>query len=227
MIAPVRQLRKMDLEWLGTHHCKKHGHSYLEHYQCYVAEKPDDSPFIERIGYFDIEASNLNADFGYMFSYCIVASDGQMEGRVLTPSEIRSGKFDEKLCTEMCSNLRDFHRIVVFYGGDHRFDLPFVRTRSIKHGCDFPLYKEIYCTDLWPICRNKLKLSSNRLANVCKFFGIEAKTHPMDYDIWCRAQSGDQKSLDYIWEHNVEDSKSLKEAYELLIPYARAGRTSI
>lgn len=227
MIVPVRNLRKMDLEWLGTHRCKKHSHTYLTHYDCYLEEKPDDSPFIEKVGYFDIEASNLNATFGYTFSYCIVGSDGSVHGRALTPHEIKSGIFDERLMAELCDDLRKFHRIVVFYGADHRFDCPFVRARAIRAKADFPLYRDIWCTDLWPICRNKLKLHSNRLQVVCDFFGIKSKQHPMVFDIWCRAMAGDKESLDYIWDHNVEDSYSLKEAYELLIPYATPGKRSI
>ncbi|MCK7532323.1 MAG: hypothetical protein MZV63_15485 [Marinilabiliales bacterium] len=63
------------------------------------------------------------------------------------------------------------------------------------------MYKDIWCTDLWPICRNKLKLHSNRLQVVCDFFGIKSKNHPMIFDKWCRAMAGDKESLDYIWEH--------------------------
>ena len=32
-----------------------------------------DKPINERIGFFDIEASNLKATFGYMFCYCIIS----------------------------------------------------------------------------------------------------------------------------------------------------------
>jgi len=227
MIAPVRTLRKKDIEWLGTNYCR-HGHTYLEHYDCFIAEAPDTAPFHEKIGYFDIEASNLNANFGYMFSYAIASSeDDHVLGRVLTPREIRSGVFDKKLLVEMCKDLRKFNRIVVHYGADGRFDLPFVRTRSIKYGIDFPLYKEIYCTDMWAICRKKLKLSSNRLETVCRFFDIDAKSHPMNFDEWCSAMTGKQSSLDYIWKHNVEDAESLAQAYQKLVPYALIAKTSI
>lgn len=226
MIAPVRQLRKMDIEWLGTHYCT-HGHTYLEHYQCFVDEKPDDSPFKERVGYFDIEASNLNANFGYVFSYAIATDDNEVLGRVLRPSEVRSGTFDTKLMAELCKDLRKFHRIVVHYGGDGRFDCPFVRTRAIKAKADFPLFKEIYVSDTWRMSRNKLKLSSNRLDTICKFFGVEAKTHPMDFDKWCLAMTGDTESLAYIWKHNVEDAISLREVYHLLQPYARLAKESM
>jgi len=226
MIAPVRQLRKVDLEWLGTNYCK-HGHTYLEHYKCFIDEAPDASPFKERVGYFDIEASNLNANFGYVFSYAIATDGEEVLGRVLRPSEIRSGTFDAKLMSELCKDLRKFHRIVVHYGGDGRFDCPFVRTRAIKAGTDFPLYKEIYVSDTWRFSRNKLKLSSNRLDTICKFFGIESKTHPMDFDRWCVAMTGNKEALEYIWAHNVEDAISLREVYNLLKPYARIGKESM
>jgi len=226
MIAPVRTLRKKDMEWLGTHNCK-HGHTYLVHYDCFLKEAPDDSPFKERIGYFDIEASNLNANFGYVFSYAIATDGKKVLGRVLRPKEIRTGAFDSALMAELCNDLRKFNRIVVHYGGDGRFDCPFVRSRALKAHADFPLYKEIYVSDTWRIARNKLKLSSNRLDTICKFFGIEAKTHPMDFDRWCLAMTGDTESLDYIWAHNVEDAISLREVYHILNPYARVGKESL
>lgn len=226
MIVPIKRITKGEAEWLGTNYCK-HGHTYLNHYDCFLKDKPATCPFTERVGYLDIEASNLNANFGYMFSYCIVDNDGKEYGRVLTKDEIRKGKFDEALCKEFIRDLDGFHRVVVFYGGDHRFDLPFLRTRCLKYRLDFPLYKSLWCTDLWPVCRNKLKLSSNRLETVCKFFGIKTKTHPMDFEIWCKALSGDEASLKYIWKHNVEDCVSLKEAYELIGPYSCVGKRSI
>jgi len=225
MVAPVRTLRKMDIEWLGTNYCK-HGHTYLSHYDCFVKEAPDASPFKERVGHFDIEASNLNANFGYVFSYCIIDNDKKVLGRVLRPHEIRSGQFDSKLMAELSADLRKFNRVVVHYGGDGRFDCPFVRTRSIKAGVDFPLYKEIYVSDTWRISRNKLKLSSNRLETISKFFGIEAKNHPMNFDVWCHAMTGDKDSLQYIWDHNVEDCESLRQVYNLLKPYTRLGKES-
>ncbi len=221
-------MKVADIRWLHSHLCKAHGHDFISHYSCYLKEKPLESPFIERIGIFDLETSGLKADFAYIFSYAILDdADDTVYGRVLTPHEIRSSVFDKKLVAEMCRDLKKFNRIVVHYGGDRRFDGPFARTRAIKHGCDFPLYKDILVTDTWLMSKNKLKLRSNRLAVICEFFGIEAKTHPLTPDVWQTASAGNKESLEFIWTHNVEDVQSTKKVYHLLERYVNKAKTSL
>ena len=227
MIVPIKKITKREAEWLGTHYCK-HSHTYLHHYDCYLQEKPVNAPYYERVGYFDLETTGFKADFAYIFSYAILDEDsGKILGRVLEPSEIRNGHFDKRLVAEMCRDLKGFHRIVVHYGGDRRFDCPFARTRSIKHGHSFPLYKDTYVSDTWLMSKNKLCLRSNRLATIAEFFGIPAKTHPLTPDVWQRASAGDQKSLDFIWAHNQEDVITTQAVYKLLEPYNRTAKTSI
>ena len=57
----------------------------------------NDAPPREVIGFLDIEASNLSATFGYVFSYCIKRLDGDIIERVLSPDEIKNGQFDKPL----------------------------------------------------------------------------------------------------------------------------------
>ncbi len=228
MRPPVNSMRKDDILWLFNNRCKAHRMSYDSHYDCFLKEKPLDSPFVERVGIFDLETSGLKADFAYIFSYCILDdADDKIYGRVLTPREIRSSIFDKNLVAEMCRDLKRFNRIVVHYGGDRRFDGPFARTRALKHGCDFPLYKDICVTDTWLMSKNKLKLRSNRMAVICEFFGIEAKTHPLTPDIWQTAGAGNADSLSFIWTHNVEDVVSTKKVYHLLAKYSATSKTSL
>lgn len=228
MRAPINSMRLSDIRWLNNHLCKEHRHDFISHYPCYLKEKPEDSPFQERVGFFDLETSGLKADFSYIFSYAILDdTDSNVHGRVLTPHEIRSSVFDKNLVFEMCRDLKKFNRIVAHYGGDRRFDCPFARTRAIKHGCDFPLYRDICLTDTWLIAKNKLKLRSNRLGVICEFFGIEAKTHPLTPDIWQTASAGNKESLEFIWTHNVEDVVSLSKVYHLLERYVAKSKTSI
>ena len=226
MTLPIRRLRKSDLEYLATHYCR-HGHQFISHYPCFLREKPKDSPFQERVGFFDLETSGLAADFAFIFSYALRDDGGKLYGRVLRPEEIKSGKFDKNLVNEMCRDLRNFDRVVVHYGGDRRFDCPFARTRAIKHGADFPLYKDIYVSDTWLIAKNKLKLRSNKLGVICEFFGISAKEHPLTPDIWQTACAGNKKSLGYIWTHNVEDVDSMRKVYHLLENYTHKNKVSI
>lgn len=226
MRAPVKQMLKREVEWLGSHSCK-HGHSYLEHYNCFLEEKPEECPFQERIGFLDIESSDLNANFGYVFSYCIKELDGPIIKRVLSPKEIRSYVFDKKLMQDLCNDIKKFHRVVVYYGGDRRFDLPFLRTRALKYGLDFPLYKDIMLTDVYTWVKAKLRLNRNRMFEACRMFGIESKGHWLNPYVWERAKAGHKESLQYILTHNIEDVESLEELYKLLAPYCRKGKTSI
>ena len=64
MKAPIHRLNKKELVWLGSHICR-HGHTYLEHYNCYLQEKPS---IEEKVGFLDIETFGLDADFAVMLT---------------------------------------------------------------------------------------------------------------------------------------------------------------
>lgn len=223
----LKKLKKDQILWLFSNNCKKHRVKYIQHPGCYLSEKPADGPIIEKVGFFDIETSGLAADFAFIFSYALRGDDNKLYGRTLTPNEIRHGVFDKYLVREMCRDLKRFNRIVVHYGIDRKFDCPFARTRAIKHGADFPLYKDICVSDTWLMAKNKLKLRSNRLGVICEFFGITAKEHPLTPDIWQTASAGKKQSLEYIWVHNKEDVDSMRKVYNLLKNYSPERKTSI
>jgi len=223
----LARLKKDEIVWLYTHRCK-HGHRYTEHLPCYEKEKPQiENPIYERIGHLDIEALNLKANFGICFSYAIKEDGGEIIGRSVTPKEMRSGKYDKPLLKELCNELKGFDRITVYYGGDYRYDLPFLRTRCLHYNIPFPLYKDIKVTDVYTIVKKKLCLHRNRLQTVCDFFGIPSKAHPIDYKVWIDAFNGNKKALDYIFEHNKEDVISLEAVYRLLTPYNNRSMASV
>ena len=230
MRAPVRRLLKRDLECLGTH-CCKHSHSYLEHYQCYIAEQPQDSPILadaERIGILDIETSNLTASYGYAFSYAIKThGKDEVVGRVLRPKEITGGIFDRDLMKEFLRDINGFDRFVVYWGKDLRFDIPFLRTRCLRWELGFPTYRDFFVSDCFDLVKAKLKLHRKSLAVACDFFGIEAKSHRMSPDIWAQAMIGGKEALDHIWAHNVEDVRSTDTLWTMLKDYNRIPKTSI
>jgi len=145
----------------------------------------------------------------------------------LTPTEIRNFTFDKDLIKEMIDDLNKFTRIVVHYGSDSKFDLPFVRSRALKWGFDFPLYRSIWVHDTWRMSRNKLCLASNRLENIARFFDIPAKAHKLVPSAWQKALAGDSASLDWIWEHNKEDVVTLEEVWKKLNLYVPKGKASI
>ena len=120
-----------------------------------------------------------------------------------------------------------YSRVVVYWGRDRRHDLPFLRSRALKYGIDFPLYKSLYVTDVYDWAKGKLSLHSYRLQVVCEYLGIPAKQHPLDGDRWLAASIGDEKALKYIWDHNVEDVVALEPVYDYLEPFVRGSKVSI
>ena len=216
----LRGMKKDDILKASVKFCK-HGHNFLEHPQCFTDLVPK-----EKIGFLDIESSNLNADFGFIISYAIKDADsGEVIGRVLTPKEILSKAKDKYRIGEAADDIIKFDRIVTYYGA--RFDVPFLRTRAVKWGSDFPVWKVVSHTDAYFIVRNRFHLSRNRLETACRFFKIAAKTHPMEPDQWQDAMSGDKAALKYIWDHNVEDVHSLHELWNLINEFSQLTKTSM
>jgi uncharacterized protein YprB with RNaseH-like and TPR domain len=178
-------------------------------------EKQADKVALEKVGYLDIETSNLDADLGFVLSYCIQDARGKELGRALRPSEFRGRHktLDRELIAECIKDMKKFDRLVCHYG--MYFDIPFLRTRAFKYGMqdDFPKPREIVLSDTWLIARKKFKLHSNRLASVAKLFGIPAKQHPLDGEEWTGAITGDKWALDYVWKHNTEDCTTTRLVY--------------
>lgn len=222
-LAPVHRLRKDEIVWLSQHRCP-HGHSFLEHYNCFLAENPDK----ERIGFFDIETSHLAANMGVLLSYCILDDKtDEIFYSVIDGKDIRNKKIrDYKVVKNCIRDLLQFDRIVTYYGA--RFDLPYIRTKAVKWGIDFPPYGVKYSTDVWMIIKHKFRLHSNRLDVACRaILGKSDKTY-LDTDIWMEASyGGDKEALDYILEHNKNDVSDLKELYKKVVDYQRPTRTSI
>ena len=231
MRAPIRRLLKRECEWLGTNFCK-HSHTYLEHYNCFINDYPEGIEDIvslpEKIGVLDIETTNFKSNWGYTFCYYIKHyGKNKYEKYVLNQREVRSIDQDKKLLKKLCEDIRKFDRIIVYWGKDRRHDIPFLRSRALLYGFDFPKYKDMYVTDLYDICKTKLSLNRYRLNTVCQFFEIPSKQHPYTPTIWNRAQSGHIPSLRIVSLHCKEDVDSTDLVTQKMIKFVRISKTSI
>lgn len=198
-----------------------HGHTGLEHKNCFDQKNGLD----KKIGFIDIESSNLKATYGIVFSYCIKELNGNIIKNAVTPKELKEGNYDKRLMEDFCNDARKFDRLIGYYSSI--FDIPFLRSRCIYHHLDFPVYKEIKHTDLYMMIRNRFNMHSKRLGAVCEFFGIESKEHPMTSHVWFRAMQGQQDALKYILKHNEEDVISTETLYKRVCNYSRITDTSI
>ena len=220
--APIDRLlnecKYEELRFLYNNSCKKHGHRYIEHYGCYLHEFPHK----EKIAFFDIESGgSLSADFGYCFCYCIKELNGKVFKNCITPKEVHDPKVrDKRLVRDLCNHLKQYDLVVVYYGnGKYRHDLPFVRTRAVKWGLEFPPEKILKVMDVYDTIKLKFKLARNRMNDACRLFNIPLKNDAVNPEIWQSALTGQQKALDYIVNHCIEDVKKLEKLYKLVVPY--------
>ena len=205
-----------------------HGHNGLAHPKCFDKKN---GPVPERIGFADIESSNLRASFGIVYSYCIKEKDGPMIARSVTLQDLHKGEYDKNLMRKFIEDAEQFDRLIFHYGSDMRFDIPFLRTRCEYWGLEFPRRGLIHISDTYPILRNKFKLHSNRLEAACDFFEIDSKGHKMNPRVWLKMISGNkrlmQQALDYILLHNKEDVLSLEKLWERTGKYSKLTKAGI
>jgi len=203
------------------------GHNGLEHPRCYEKLKHL-IPSPEHYACVDIETTGLNANFDYIISYDLYTWDKRHIGRSLEKEEVLNfNVLDKVLLKDFCSRIRDFSRVIVYWGKDRRHDLPFLRTRALHWDCDFPKYKELNMVDCYDLCKNKLRLHRYRLETVCNFLHIPSKGHRLDWEVWQKGKLGDDKSLEYIYAHNKEDTESLYNVYNIMRGFSKESRVSI
>ena len=220
MLAPVSRLRLADIRWLAKHHCR-HGHTYLAHYNCFVR----DNPLKQKIAFFDIETSNLKADYGIMFCYCLLDNDtGDISSRILTKKELEKN-LDKEVTKQCVEDISKYDRLVTYYGS--QFDLPFVRSRALYWDIDFPAFGEINHDDMYFLIKGKFCLSRNRMENACRtLLGKTEKTH-IDANHWIRALQGNKESLDWILDHCKRDVRDLQRLHQKVVNYSKKKDSSI
>lgn len=200
-----------------------HGHNGYGHTSCWKR----DNGILDRIGFFDIETSDLLADWGFVLSYCIKPLDGKVIKRLLSPEEVLSSKRrDSRLVKQFIQDVRKFDSLAVYYGKDtggryQRHDIPFMRTRAIKWDMDFPKQRAFSVMDVYDIVKGKFKMKRNSMQHACTLCGIQSKTTPHDFEVWQKARDGNKKALKAVLQHNIEDVVSLEQLWKKVYAYKR------
>jgi|WetSurMetagenome_2_1015567.scaffolds.fasta_scaffold107936_4 uncharacterized protein YprB with RNaseH-like and TPR domain len=190
----------------------EHSHTIEDHPKCFSEGKIIDrrkdktTPWYTepgmKLGYLDIESDGLKADFSTMLTWCIKEKDGPIASDYVNKKELFEGKADERIIKSLVEELRKYKIIIGYFSTG--FDIPFVRTKALHYGLDFPSYGELYHWDLYYTVKSKLNLSRKSLDNACDYLGIKGKT-PIDKEVWRRAKYGDPKALVEVLEHNRGD----------------------
>ncbi len=162
----------------------------------------------------DIEASNLSADFGLVlaFGYKWFESGDASVITISDFSRFKKDKTDDSVLVRKCYEILSSADMWVTYYGS-RFDVPYMNSRLLYHNVG--VLPPIPHLDLY-FQAKKLKLHNYRLGSVGEFLGLPIQKTPLSGPVWIRAIAGDRSSMEYIREHCHRDVLLLEEAYRRL-----------
>lgn len=208
-----------------------HYHNGYAHPKCYNEFHAKE----QRIGFLDIETEDLRADFGIIFCYCIKdANSDKIYEDCITSGDINKYRSknrdkipqeDKRVLKSLIRDMGNFSRVIGHYSS--KFDLPYIRTRAVMCGLQFPTFGSFYQTDTWQILKNKFKLSRNSLQNACqKLVGMTEKDH-LSLSIKHGCLRGEEWALKDTLEHCRQDVRDTERLYNLIYGYANEPKSSI
>ena len=170
-----------------------------------------------KITAWDIEASNLSADFGIVLC-CGFKNVGEGKPVVFNILDYAGKDLiaqERNLLKDISTRLLESDAWLTHYGT--WYDIPFVNSRLLYH--KLPILPANFShMDTWKISRNRLKLRNNRLKTISEFMGTEEEKNAIKPEQWIRALGGHRSSMDYIVEHCRRDVLVLEETYIRLRP---------
>ena len=215
--------------------CPEKGHSSkngFEHPVCF--SRNTKGLFQEKVLYFDIEAEDLNADYGIMFNWYAIDEDGNHFEDYISLEDIKKYKSnkrdvepreDTRIVQSLVDLMSKYTRVVGHYSCG--YDLPFARTRAVIDKVEFPGYGMLFQSDTWVILKKKFKLSRNSLENGCrKLVGITHKDK-LSLSIKHGCLRGEKWAIDDSRKHCKQDVVDLVALFGLTRKYMRQTKSSI
>jgi len=169
---------------------------------------------------FDIETSNLQADFSVLLTACIkpYGRDSIVFRADNYPEWTNDRANDYQITKAIAEELRR-HAIVIGHYSS-KFDIPFLRAKMTKHSLE-PL-PQMFGIDSWRIAKNNFQVQSRRLKNLAEFFDIGEK-ETVEGPLWMdAAYNGDKEAMDKIVQHNIKDVEILERLACISFPYLRS-----
>lgn len=168
---------------------------------------------------FDLETTNLSADFGVVLCGVIKPADGTCKvfrADKLNPKWLTTRSNDKRVVQAIVQELSQYDIWIAHNG--NRFDVPFLRTRLAKWGLEALPAKKLI--DPVFLARNKMKMSYNSLKSLAQFLGVDSKTE-VSGDYWLQAAlDGNTRAMTYIVDHCVQDVLVLEKVVKSLKAYS-------
>jgi uncharacterized protein YprB with RNaseH-like and TPR domain len=172
----------------------------------------------------DLETSDLDADKAVLLVACVKSSFCKNIIKLRIDEEdkptwdVGLRGHDYSIVAHTAGILSE-HDVVVAHNGT-RFDIPFLRTRMLKH--KLKRLPDLKIVDPCSILFRKFKMRSNSLAAAIDFLGLREKKTPLNMAVWMNAiLNGSKAALDEITKHCVQDVKALEGVFTAVKPYIK------
>jgi hypothetical protein len=221
--------KKEELVKMANFKCH-HGHSGLSHPACYFKN----NGVKEKILFFDIEAEDLNADYGIMFNWYAMDEDGNKFEDYITLDDINKYKSsdrniepkeDSRIVKSLIDLMSKYNRVCGHFSCG--YDLPFTRSRAVIDKIDFPAYGTIFQSDTWVILKRKFKLSRNSLENGCKKLIGRSRKDRLSLSIKHGCLRGEKWAINLSRKHCENDVLDLVELFKATNRFMRRTNSSI
>lgn len=169
---------------------------------------------------FDIECTNLDADFGTLLCVGYKWLD---EDKVHVMSLLDYEGWDEDFTNDK-KLVKDFMKVystadlTIAYNGV-LFDRPWLLAKVLEH--KLPIPPSIPMQDPYFTAKSNMRLSRKSLANIISHLDLDTKKTPVEGKIWKKAATGNKRSIQYIIDHCEADVIALEEVYLRLRPLMR------
>lgn len=174
------------------------------------------------IAFFDIEATDLKANFGRLLCMSVADQFGALTTLRADDPSLRGERVrDDLKLAQACRDLLESFDIIVGWNS-RAYDVPFIDSRLIIGGDARTIRKDLMHVDpMWKAGRFSMALQSRRLDSVAQTFRLDQQKTPIEFEAWMDAAMGDSEALDYVVQHCEADVLTLRAAFNRLKPLVR------
>ena len=119
-------------------------------------------------------------------------------------------KDDKKIVKKFAKELLKADDAVA-HNGD-RFDFPWLKTRFLIHGVEFP--SKIVSTDTLKRARGNFKFPTNRLNDIGDYLGVGNKMETGGFSLWKEVMTGNREALQKMVDYCKQDVVLLEKVHQ-------------
>jgi len=179
----------------------------------YYVENPSSDYVNFRLGFFDIETTNLGAMMGRVLGVSVCDEFGETSLISKTYADF-DGKsiLDDAPLVEWAMEELTKYDILVSWNGK-LFDKPFLNARALK-GLVVPVFPlKMHIDLMYQFKGQQARMGSAKMDNVAKALGVRHQKTPLDFAIWERAAVGDKDALANVMEHCEADILAMRDIF--------------